>query len=74
VITDSRVYLTKDRKEFKVGTQKEAEENGWLSWTKLREEHKSDEELASYLYSLTSFTHDEMLEVAGNGRKFWPPF
>jgi len=74
VLTDTRIHLTKDRKSFVVGTHQQASDEGWASWPQLLQELGSDHQLAEYLYSLTSFTRQEMLQVAGKAQEFWPPF
>ena len=74
MITDGRIYLNKERNAFKIGTKKEAEEAGWVSWEVLRKEYKSEEELARFLLGLTGLTKEEMLAVAGDADKFWAPF
>ena len=41
IITDPRIYLNEDKKQFKIGTVEEAKANKWHSWDELLTEYKS---------------------------------
>lgn len=48
------------------GTPKEAEAHSWTSIEKLRLLYEGEDDLAEFVYSLTSFTKEELGTAAGH--------
>lgn len=60
VISDPKVWLTKDWKEMRIGTKEEAEKEGWLSIVEEKNKFGNDEKFAEKVASLTMLTKSEL--------------
>ncbi len=56
IITDPNIYLNSNKNGFRIGTTKQAEEQGWISWSKLRNEFESEDKMVEYIANLTMIT------------------
>ena len=60
------LYLNEYSKELMIGTPKEGEAHSWTSIEKLKLLYESEEDLATFVYSLTSFSKEELGTAAGH--------
>lgn len=56
IITDPNIYLNSNKNGFRIGAIKQAEEQGWISWSKLRNEFESEDKMVEYIANLTMIT------------------
>lgn len=58
--------LNEYSRELMIGTPEEAEAHSWTPIDKLKLRYDSEEELAALVYSLTSFSSEELGSAAGH--------
>ena len=74
MITDPNVYLAKDHKSFRMGTKKQAKEEGWVSMPEARKEYPDEEAFVKKVSNITMLSKEEItsLEFSQNAR--WDVF
>lgn len=60
------LYLNEYSKELIFGTPEEGEAHSWTSIDKLKLRYEGEEDLAAFVYSLASFSSEELGTAAGH--------
>ena len=58
MINDPIVYLSADRKAFKVGTKEQAQLEGWISMEEERKKHVDENAFVGFVSSLTMLNRE----------------
>lgn len=57
-MSDPIVYLSSDKKNFKVGTKEQAEKEGWISFEQLKEEIPNENKRVKLVANLTMLSKE----------------
>jgi hypothetical protein len=74
VITDPIVYLAPDRKTFKLGTEKQAQAEGWISMTEERKNYPNEDAFVRAVSNITMLNREELLTLSYAQREMWTRF
>lgn len=74
VINDPIVYLSADRKAFKVGTKEQAQLEGWISMEEERKKHADEDAFVRFVSSLTMLNREELLVLSYVQKEMWDRF
>lgn len=58
MITDPIVYLSSDRKTFKLGTEKQAQAEGWISMAEERKNYPNENAFVSAVSNITMLNRE----------------